>query len=159
MFVEALQALEKLQTIISHVPEVVYQIANIHELMGNTKQAMKWYQVLASKTNTDSSLLARLGALCAREEDEDQALHYFTESYRYMPVNLETISWLGIYYVKNDLYERACHFFERASQIQPKEVKNQNQMPYFLVEMEVDGRQLSSKNGKLLKGSQSLRRS
>ena len=32
-----------------------------------------------------------------------------------MPVNLETISWLGIYYVKNDLYERACHFFERAS--------------------------------------------
>lgn len=159
MFVEALQALEKLQTIISHVPEVVYQIANIHELMGNTKQAMKWYQVLASKTNTDSSLLARLGALCAREEDEDQALHYFTESYRYMPVNLETISWLGIYYVKNDLYERACHFFERASQIQPKEVNYQNQMPYFLVEMEVDGRQLSPKNGKLLKGSQSLRRS
>lgn len=40
-----------------------------------------------------------------------------------MPVNLDTISWLGIYYVKHDLYERACHFFERASQIQPREVK------------------------------------
>ena len=71
MFVEALQALEKLQTIISHVPEVIYQISNIHELMGNTKQALKWYQVLASKLPNDSSLLARLGALCAREEDED----------------------------------------------------------------------------------------
>ena len=45
MFVEALQALEKLQTIISHVPEVIFQIANIHELMGNIKQALKWYQV------------------------------------------------------------------------------------------------------------------
>jgi intraflagellar transport protein 88 len=40
-----------------------------------------------------------------------------------MPVNLDTISWLGIYYVKHDLYERACHFFDRASQIQPREVK------------------------------------
>jgi intraflagellar transport protein 88 len=38
-------------------------------------------------------------------------------------VNLDTISWLGIYYVKHDLYERACHFFERAAQIQPREVK------------------------------------
>jgi intraflagellar transport protein 88 len=36
---------------------------------------------------------------------------------------METISWLGIYYVKNELYERAVHFFERAAQIQPKEVK------------------------------------
>jgi len=36
---------------------------------------------------------------------------------------LETISWLGIYYVKQELYERACHFFERASQIQMKESK------------------------------------
>jgi len=32
---------------------------------------LKWYQVLASKLPNDSSLLARLGALCAREEDED----------------------------------------------------------------------------------------
>ena len=43
MFIEALQALEKLQTIVSSVPEVIYQIANIHELMGNSKQALKWY--------------------------------------------------------------------------------------------------------------------
>jgi len=83
--------------------------------MGNHKQAMKWYQILISKTPTEPSVLARLGALCAREEDESQALHYFSESYRHLPTNLETISWLGIYYVKHDLYERACHFFERAA--------------------------------------------
>lgn len=40
-----------------------------------------------------------------------------------MPTNIETISWLGIYYVKQELYERACHFFERAAQIQTKEIK------------------------------------
>mmetsp|Transcript_25657 Transcript_25657/g.22679 ORF Transcript_25657/g.22679 Transcript_25657/m.22679 type:complete len:127 (+) Transcript_25657:1653-2033(+) len=64
-----------------------------------------------------------MGALCSREEDDHQALHYYSESYKYYPVNLETISWLGIYYVRIDLYEKACHYFERASQIQPKEVK------------------------------------
>jgi len=30
---------------------------------------------------------------------------------------------LGIYYVKSELYEKACLFFERAAQIQPKEIK------------------------------------
>jgi len=43
MFVEALQALEKLQTIVSSSPEVIYQIANLHELMGNNKAALRWY--------------------------------------------------------------------------------------------------------------------
>jgi intraflagellar transport protein 88 len=45
MFNEALQALEKLQTIVM-IPEVIYQMASIHELTGNIKHALKWYQVL-----------------------------------------------------------------------------------------------------------------
>lgn len=123
MFIEALQALEKLQTIVSSSPEVIYQIANLHELMGNSKAAVRWYQILLTKIPSDPNILARMGSICSREEDDHQALHYYTESYKYYPVNLETISWLGIYYVRIDLYEKACHFFERASQIQPKEVK------------------------------------
>ncbi|EGR28423.1 hypothetical protein IMG5_176090 [Ichthyophthirius multifiliis] len=115
-------ALEKLQTIIS-TPEVVYQMASIHELMGNTKQALKWYQVLLTKVPTDPNILARVGNVFAREDDDNQALHYYSESYKYLPTNIETIGWLGIYYVKQELYERACHFFERASQIQSKEIK------------------------------------
>ncbi|KRX05596.1 hypothetical protein PPERSA_12774 [Pseudocohnilembus persalinus] len=122
MFMEALQALEKLQTIIS-TPEVIYQMASIHELMGNTKQALKWYQVLLTRTPSDPQILLRVGGIFAREEDESQALHYYGESYKFLNTNIETISWLGIYYVKQELYERACQFFERASQIQPKEMK------------------------------------
>ena len=33
-----------------------------------------------------------------------------------MPISIETIAWLGIYYVKQGMYERA-------SQVNPKEVK------------------------------------
>jgi intraflagellar transport protein 88 len=123
MFMEALQALDKLQTIVSSSPEVIYQIASLHELMGDFKNALKWYQILLTKTPSDPNILARMGAICSREEDEHQALHYYSESYKYLPVNIDTISWLGIYYVKSELYEKACIYFERAAQIQTKEIK------------------------------------
>ena len=38
-------------------------------------------------------------------------------------MNLDTNVWLGIYYVKQCLYEKACFYLERASQIKPSEVK------------------------------------
>lgn len=44
-------------------------------------------------------------------------------SYRYYPVNLDVISWLGVWYVKSELYEKAVHYFEAAAQIQPTEVR------------------------------------
>lgn len=45
------------------------------------------------------------------------------QSYRYFPVNLDVISWLGVWYVKSEMYEKAIEFFERAAEIQPAEVK------------------------------------
>lgn len=72
---------------------------------------------------SDPGALFRLGALFAKDEDDTQAFHYHHESYRYYPVNLEVISWLGIWFVKSELYEKAIQFFERASEIQPNEAK------------------------------------
>lgn len=46
-----------------------------------------------------------------------------TSSYRHYPVNLDVISWLGVWYVKSELYEKAIHYFQTASQIQPTEVR------------------------------------
>lgn len=64
-----------------------------------------------------------MGFLYQSEEDEYQALHFYQESYRYNPSKIDVISWLGIHNVKNEVYEKAVEFFERAAQIQPKEVK------------------------------------
>jgi len=36
---------------------------------------------------------------------------------------MNVITWLGIYYVKQEMYEAAIPFFSRASQIEPAEVK------------------------------------
>ena len=45
------------------------------------------------------------------------------QSYQTYPVNMEVISWLGVWYVKSELYENAIEFFERAAEIEPREVK------------------------------------
>ena len=66
--------MEKLQTIVSSSPEVIYQIANLNELMGNSKAALRWYQILLTKLSggsntkgpTDPNILARMGTICAR---------------------------------------------------------------------------------------------
>ena len=33
---------------------------------------------------------------------------------------MNVISWLGAYFVKNEMYEKAVAYFERAAQIQPQ---------------------------------------
>lgn len=76
LFMEALQALEKLQTIIA-IPEAIFQIANIYEIIGNTKQALKWYEVLLTKVPNDAGTRSRIGNIFFREDDEQQALHYY----------------------------------------------------------------------------------
>jgi intraflagellar transport protein 88 len=120
---EAKRCFEKLQTIMPMNAEVIYNIANLHDAMGNMRQATKWFNILTTRVPSDPGILARLGQIYSREEDEAQAFHYHLEAYRYFPVNMEVISWLGAYFVKNELYEKAMEFFTRASQLQPEEVK------------------------------------
>jgi hypothetical protein len=50
---------------------------------------------------------------------KQQVLVYLNkaETYNIPQVNMEVISWLGAYFVKNELYEKAMAFFERAAQV------------------------------------------
>ena len=45
------------------------------------------------------------------------------ESHRVFPVNMDVLSWLGAYHVKNEVYEKSIPYFDLASRIQPQEVK------------------------------------
>lgn len=73
--------------------------------------------LLSTRVPSDPGILARMGQIYNKEDDESQAFHYHLESYRHYPVSLDVISWLGVWYVKSELYEKAIHFFERASQV------------------------------------------
>eukprot|EP00796_Vickermania_ingenoplastis_P008694 gene8694-6115_t len=102
--------------------EVLYQIADLHDLMGDPS-ALESFSRLIGRVPTDPGALARIGSLYARRGDDTQAFHYYLEAFRYYQVNMDVISWLGAYFVANEVYDKAIQFFERSSQIEPNEVK------------------------------------
>jgi len=123
---EALLAFDKLHSITHVHCEVMWQLGDIHEKLGNHAKAHEWFSLMVTSPKgrpTDPGVLARLANLFNKAGDETQAFHYHLESYRYWPVDMNVITWLGIYYVKQEMYEAAIPFFSRASQIEPNEVK------------------------------------
>ncbi|XP_059758972.1 intraflagellar transport protein 88 homolog isoform X2 [Balaenoptera ricei] len=120
---EALDCFLKLHAILRNSAQVLYQIANIYELMEDPNQAMEWLMQLISVVPTDSRALSKLGGLYDSEGDKSQAFQYYYESYRYFPSNIEVIEWLGAYYIDTQFCEKAIQYFERASLIQPTQVK------------------------------------
>ncbi|XP_017403672.2 intraflagellar transport protein 88 homolog [Cebus imitator] len=120
---EALDCFLKLHAILRNSAEVLYQIANIYELMENLSQAIEWLMQVVSVVPTNPQVLAKLGELYDREGDKSQAFQYYYESYRYFPCNIEVVEWLGAYYIDTQFWEKAIQYFERASLIQPTQVK------------------------------------
>ncbi|KAB1267502.1 Intraflagellar transport protein 88-like protein [Camelus dromedarius] len=123
---EALDCFLKLHAILRNSAQVLYQIASVYltyELMDDPSQAMEWLMQLISVAPTDSRALSKLGGLHDSEGDKSQALQYYYESYRYFPSNIEVIEWLGAYYIDTQFCEKAIQYFERASLIQPTQVK------------------------------------
>jgi len=125
-YTEALLAFDKLHSITHANCEVMWQLGDIHDRLGNEQKAQEWFSLLLTSPKgrpTDPGVLARIANICHKAEDETQAFHYHLESYRYWPVDMNVITWLGIYYVKQEMYEAAIPFFHRAAEIQPDEVK------------------------------------
>lgn len=123
---EAHQAFDKLYTILPNAPEALYQLGTIYERNPTTsslEQAAKTYEVLLNRVPGDPNVCVRLGQVYEKLEDDNTACHWHTEAHRYYPVNLNVISWLGVWYVKREMYEQAIEYFEQASNVQPGEVK------------------------------------
>lgn len=74
--------------VISKFIQVLYQIANLYELLGDIDQAIEWYLQLLGLTPSDPVILQKMGALFDNEGDKQQAYQYHFDSYRYFPSNL-----------------------------------------------------------------------
>jgi intraflagellar transport protein 88 len=123
-YAEALQAFDKLHTLVPSSPEVLFQLATLHEAQGQHGTAIKYLKHLSARLPNDPGVLSRLGAMQAGGgEGAGEGFHYHTESYRVWPVDLEVLSWLGVWYVQQELYEQAVELFARASEVQPSEPK------------------------------------
>eukprot|EP00736_Rhodelphis_marinus_P014454 Rmarinus@m.16425 len=120
---EALKVFQRLHNIIPTSTEVMFQIADLQEKKEEYREAIRWLEFLNTRVKTDAGVLSRLGNLYQREDDETQAYHFHQEAYKCYPVNMDVIAWLGAYYVKNEMYEKAIQYFDRASVIQAREIK------------------------------------
>ncbi|XP_070770585.1 intraflagellar transport protein 88 homolog isoform X4 [Enoplosus armatus] len=120
---EALDCFLKLHAILRNSAQVMYQLANIYELLEDPQQAIEWLMQVISVTPTDPRALAKLGELHDVEGDKSQAFQHYYESFRYFPSNIDVIEWLGAYYIETQFCEKAIQYFERATLIQPTQVK------------------------------------
>nr|XP_019956240.1 PREDICTED: intraflagellar transport protein 88 homolog isoform X1 [Paralichthys olivaceus] len=120
---EALDCFLKLHAILRNSAQVMYQLAHLYELLEDSQQAIEWLMQVISVTPTDPQALAKLGELHDGEGDKSQAFQYYYESFRYFPSNIDVIEWLGAYYIETQFCEKAIQYFERATLIQPTQVK------------------------------------
>lgn len=130
----ALCAFEKAHTLSPQNPLILYQIANNHEEQENFKLALKWFDKLHAVVPTDPGILSRIGNLFSKislseesesfQESQEEEFHYRLLSYNHHSTDLDNvIVWLGIWYMKQEMYEKSVEYFQRASQIQPNEIK------------------------------------
>lgn len=122
-FDEAHGAFDKLHTMLPSVPEALYNLGSIYEKStdkGHLEQAAKTYEMLLTKVPNDANLCNKIAQVYERLEDENTACHWQSESHRKFPVNLAVISWLGVWYVKREMYEQAIEYFDCAAIVQPR---------------------------------------
>jgi len=120
---EALQVFEKLNRIIPKSPEVAFEISDCYEKAGLIPNAIDWLHRLLNILPTDPAIWKRLGGIWDRDQNETQAFHCYSESYKYCPSDIEVISWLGTYFRKQLNFESALKFFERGAALAPKDSK------------------------------------
>ena len=53
-------------------PEAVYHIADLYDTLGNTMEAIKWFNILITLVPSDPGILARLGAIYDKQDDRSQ---------------------------------------------------------------------------------------
>ncbi|CAH8519781.1 unnamed protein product [Schistosoma turkestanicum] len=120
---EALEAFYKLHAVLRNSAPVVYQIMDIYEKSGDPNQAQEWAMQLHGMVPTDPFLLQRLGDNYEQDGDKSQAFSHYYDSFKYYPCNFDVIEWLGAYYIESQFCEKAVSYFERASLMQPNQIK------------------------------------
>uniref|UniRef100_A0AC11ENK5 Intraflagellar transport 88 n=1 Tax=Ovis aries TaxID=9940 RepID=A0AC11ENK5_SHEEP len=100
---------------------------------GDYEKAAEFYKEALRNDCSCTEALYNIGLTYKKLNRLDEALDCFlklhailrnsAQSYRYFPSNIEVIEWLGAYYIDTQFCEKAIQYFERASLIQPTQVK------------------------------------
>ena len=136
---EALNYFHKLNANLGHQqhPEIIFQIGNVYELMGDISAALEWYHQLLGIVQSDAGVLKKVGELYEAKGERQQAFHYHLESYRLYPSDVSIVNWIGSHYIELQIAEKAISFFEKA-------VLNNPNDSYFLLRVAGSYRKINS---------------
>lgn len=125
---EALNYFHKLNANLGHQqhPEIIFQIGDVYEKLGDVSAALEWYHQLLGIVQTDAGILKKVGELYELKRERQQSFHYHLESYRLHPSNFSVINWIGSHFIELQIAEKAISFFEKA-------VLNNPNDSYFLL--------------------------
>lgn len=118
-------------------PEIIYQIGNVYELMGDVSAALEWYHQLLGIAQSDAGVLKKVGELYEAKGERQQAFHYHLESYRLYPSDVSIVNWIGSHFIELQIAEKAISFFEKA-------VLNNPNDSYFLLRVAGSYRKINS---------------
>jgi intraflagellar transport protein 88 len=138
-FEEALNYFHKLNANLGHQqhPEIIFQIGNVYELMGDISAALEWYHQLLGIAQSDAGVLKKVGELYEAKGERQQAFHYHLESYRLYPSDVSIVNWIGSHFIELQIAEKAISFFEKA-------VLNNPNDSYFLLRVAGSYRKINS---------------
>ena len=80
-------------------------------------------KVIKNIFQTDPALLQELGQVHDVEGDKSAAFQYHYDAYKVFPGDIRVIEWLSSYYIESQFPEKASNYFNRASIIEPHQVK------------------------------------
>lgn len=118
-------------------PEIIFQIGNVYELMGDISAALEWYHQLLGIAQSDAGVLKKVGELYEAKGERQQAFHYHLESYRLYPSDVSIVNWIGSHFIELQIAEKAISFFEKA-------VLNNPNDSYFLLRVAGSYRKINS---------------
>ena len=119
---KASQAFDKLLTVVPNDMFVIYQNVNLKKKYNELNLATKWFNVLSTHVPTYPRILSHMGHIFSKHDDDSQGFHYQLESFQIWPVALGVISWLGIWFLSNEMNEISIPLFELVVPIQTNEV-------------------------------------
>ena len=76
-------------------------MANLYEHQNELNMATKWFNVLDTDLPTYPGILSRLGQIFIKQDGDYHGFYYQLESFQNCPVDLDVISWLGVWFFKN----------------------------------------------------------
>ena len=120
---ESSQAFKKLLIVFPNDIFVIYQIANLYDQQNKLNISTKWLNFIANHLPIDPGILSRLGQTFSKQDGDSQGLQYHLGSFQNWPVDLDVISWIGVWFFKNKMCKKIIHFIDHAAKIQSNEVK------------------------------------